>query len=828
MMGQRFGTVRLAVRAPRVAVLMRAEEEWIFDARRVLGTVSRVWGGVGHIVVPWLSGEVHPALLDVARGHDPDYLTVVSRTFADWRAQDPEGCAAWAARQAFVLEAEDRAAAERSLLEQIADDPVDADGVSDEAVGRLAGVCSPYVGYDGAARAEWLHPRQPVAGPLTDVRELRPLFRAEEPLWQLDLSEVDPALALMIETRTGAYSSTDGLGDVLRVAVREEDLDALVSLAVAGDVGFTSWDLRNRFQQAVGAASVGHRDGPEEIRRRLGWTPLARSVTGLVELTSVDHIPQAVLVVGDSPDDYTLAVAHDRLSGRGTWLPTAMADPGHEHFARLRRAMSWLRRRREINNLSPSRLFVTSTTLDTDQLRQVADQLTDGDTSGTPHRVAAVQVAAPEEIPRRGRRSWADPGRYDARVGVPVTVDASGEVVMLTELDLPTPTAVDAEAVPGLRWEVDIDLVGHQLPARGAMGGSRLLATGDQSAFPGAQLRAGVGGVTVHSHSQGLVLAGSPLQLRLARPRLVLPGPADVVRSIVDAAGVTVQLSDAGRRAATASALWPDLPAMAADLRPPVRRLLDVFAAPKTNGPYKGGIAVHGQGYLSFALAARALGATRTETRSTLDRLLAKRVLRRGLLLDCARCDWKAFQPIDELAQVITCPRCRHRNELSQPRWRRPTHEPAWFYDLDQLVRDLLAANGDLPLLAADRIRQDHQAVLVAHELQLTDPGDPKPFAEIDICLIADGRVVVGEAKTANTISASQIDKLARAAAVLTADEVYLATAADQWTDPTITKLRAALTRAYEPLGRRPPPIHQLTGLRGTAPAGPEPRSPIQ
>jgi hypothetical protein len=132
-------------------------------------------------------------------------------------------------------------------------------------------------------------------------------------------------------------------------------------------------------------------------------------------------------------------------------------------------------------------------------------------------------------------------------------------------------------------------------------------------------------------------------------------------------------------------------------------------------------------------------------------------------------------------------------------------------------VRDLLAHNGDLPLLAADRISQDqHRAVLVRHELELTRAGELRPFAELDICLIAAGRIVVGEAKATNAISGSQIDKLATAAAVVTADEVHLATAEEHWTEPTINTLRAALTRGYQPLGLRPPDIHQWTELRGS------------
>jgi hypothetical protein len=503
------------VRPPRVAVLVRASAGWIYDARLVLGTVSRVWGGAGQLVVPWRASSIHPVLLDLVRSDDPDYLAVVPITFADWRTKDPGGYASWITVQPFVAEAADRQSAERALSAQLADEPIGEDEAVEELVGRLSAVCSPHRWHDAAPRAEYLHPRQPVPGPLTDMQTLSPLQPADEPLWQLDLSGVDPALALMIETRTGTYNSVDGLGEVLQVPIRDEDLDALVSLAVLGDVGFTTWDLRNRFQQAFGGAMMGFPDNPDENRRRLTWTPFPRSVTGLAELTSVDHIPHAVLVVGDSLDDYALALAYDRLSWRGSWLPTAMADRSHEHFRRLRRAFSWLRRDRQINDLPQSGLFLTSTTVDVGQLSQIAGDLTDGDTGGTERLVAAVQVVTPDQVPTPGRKLWGDPDRYDVRISVPVARDDSGAVELLTEVDLPTPSTIDASAVHDLRWEVDIDVLGHRLPARAALGGSRLLADGDQPAFA-AQVRAGADGVTVHSHSQGLVIAGSPLRLARA------------------------------------------------------------------------------------------------------------------------------------------------------------------------------------------------------------------------------------------------------------------------------------------------------------------------
>jgi hypothetical protein len=455
------------------------------------------------------------------------------------------------------------------------------------------------------------------------------------------------------------------------------------------------------------------------------------------------------------------------------------------------------------------------------QLGRIAERLTDGDPNRGSRGIADIKIATPGEVPLRGRKIVADPERYASSIAVPTAADDAGSIEVLTPIDLPPPSTIDASAISDLRWEVDIDLAGHRLPPRTVLGGAKVLA-GNERVFA-VQARVSANGVTAHSQSQGLVLAGSPLPLRLAQPRLHLPGAEGIFHALAEAQDMAVQTSDAGRRAATALSLWPNLTTMAADLRGGVPQLFDAFTPPNRvkDGPYEYGIAVRRQGYLTFGEAARALGSNRTATRSILDRLLANRVLRRGLLLRCERCGWLAFYPIDALAQVIACTRCGHSNELLQQRWRSPSHEPAWFYDLDQLVRELLARNGDVPLLAADLISRDNRrSALIDHEIELTRTGDTRPFAEVDICLIADGRVIVGEAKAANAIDNNQIDKLAKAAAVLTADEVHLATVHSAWKQGTTDTLRAALAREYQPLGLREPDVRQWTRARGAGSRG--------
>lgn len=75
--------------------------------------------------------------------------------------------------------------------------------------------------------------------------------------------------------------------------------------------------------------------------------------------------------------------------------------------------------------------------------------------------------------------------------------------------------------------------------------------------------------------------------------------------------------------------------------------------------------------------------------------------------------------------------------------------EPHWYYALDQVARDLLVTHGDVPLLAAADLIRGASSLLWCPELEITDDTGS---AEIDICTMVDGRIVIGEAKSNNSL----------------------------------------------------------------------------
>ena len=171
------------------------------------------------------------------------------------------------------------------------------------------------------------------------------------------------------------------------------------------------------------------------------------------------------------------------------------------------------------------------------------------------------------------------------------------------------------------------------------------------------------------------------------------------------------------------------------------------------------GAIIRGLGYLYFSHAESARRPGRGDTRDVLDRLVSSDVLRRGFLLSCERCRWQAFYAVSKVGKIFTCAACSHASNMASGAWYKGDPEPAWNYSLDQVARTLLQQHGDIPMLAADRLRQGARDFLWAPELSIQ--VEPSPI-EIDICAIVNGWVILGEAKCNGRLDFLRIDPLSK------------------------------------------------------------------
>jgi hypothetical protein len=788
----RYESVGACLRAPRFVVAYRPGLDWVYTVRRVIQSLSRVWGGAGAVMLPAPRvASCDLGLLGLIRSYDPDVVAghiplVEDEVHFDGTAPRP-GSGDSGVR--------DPSARRHLFTQTIEVGPWDD-------VARLADAwCSPFKGVHQDARSFAGHEVVPLARQADSYQYLTviPPMPGQPPLVTLDLSGVDPVVALMIESRIGALGAHDQAAlQPVGLPVEDADVGPLIRMAITGQTRFTGWDPGPRYLAAVGAAATGE---PSALsgEQFLQCTPFARTRRWLTLVrTFAATPPPVVCVIGGTAADHALAVSCDRLFHRAGWIPLSiLQDDKLASSARL-----GIYELGHIPGSPPRPVLITSISESPETLQAVVSELRSsyglsipGDTRGD------FLVIGPDELASEpARYLLADPGQFAVARTVPVRRDGDG-CSFLTPVDLPLPEAA-GHLPAGMHWQVDVTVPGHRVPARPAIPGN-VLTQIPPGGIPDTIVRAGRYGVSFSSVNMGFVPAGGPAEGRLAHPVLRFPSAQRIFAELAASRGNAIERSDAGRRAANAAELWGSFEAIAADLTGPARPLLDAFLPPqrKKDGDFGSGYAIRSQGYLHFNHAEHALGLGLDDTRKVLDRLVGLDVLRRGLLLTCERCRWQAFYAIDQLGKTFTCAACSYASNLVAGTWYKKDPEPAWNYSLDQVVRMLLSQHGDLPLLAADHLRRGTRDFLWAPELCIHGEDDS---IEIDICAIIDGRVIVGEAKCNGRLDSKDrsaqeaASRLVRAAQILTADGIALATSAPSWAPGVIAAIEAAVSVEWQ------------------------------
>ena len=210
----------------------------------------------------------------------------------------------------------------------------------------------------------------------------------------------------------------------------------------------------------------------------------------------------------------------------------------------------------------------------------------------------------------------------------------------------------------------------------------------------------------------------------------------------------------AGRRAMILARMWGSRAAVARDLLD-LDGFLREFKASGSDDDeaYPNGDGVRlapGEGCLTLSAAVRTLPALdKSQVRERVNHLLRIGAVHRGLVIPCSECERRAFYRIELLGETNTCPRCGAHAHASAA-WRSDLDEPQWFYDLHGAVQELLGQDGDVPFLAGRALAATTRSFEGIAELDFCQPGQGP--AEIDIIALADGRLIIGEAKCVATL----------------------------------------------------------------------------
>jgi hypothetical protein len=796
----------MTLRPARVAVVFDGGDDWQYWARLAIYAASQVWGGAGFILIPHRDGEVAPSLLQAASAYDPDHVVLFRITVRHFELARP-------GVQPLRLNGRLVTGAAREELVEKAGAAVIDDAFGEKARQAVAAVCSPY--RHQFERGEWTDELTALnadrtGGDLTPVSGLEGVLGGSRLAAPADWGG---PLGVAVAARCGALVEPVPAGPPKMND--EERLDLVRWLLSDGQRGTPPYSAVWHPAAAVSVLPLGLESAFDWGRQ--GLTVIQR---GFAPRRS------ALLVAGDAVEDFALALAWDRLYGWSLWLPSdwqPSLDVSTSEMTAIRLELGDFGF--DASNRK-GKVQLTTASLGPEVMTRLAEALNSPliHSTGQPTEPPRFAVDGPC-FDRDGVRLLAVAGQIGHQFTVPVRKDGGG-VVMMMPSPAPAIEDLDLARSDGLRWHVDLEVLGSAMPRGRGLDGQSLFAPGENIHL--TNVRSGRGGITYDAARLDFVPAGTAPLSRLARPRLRELGLTEWARVLAGQSGLSFGLSSAGRRAEMLRQLWDGrdsfVESMTGRLLPVLRAFQPSHA--QSSSAYPGGegvVLLNGvrEGYLTFAgmLKFAGEGITPGDLRDGIDGLAARGVVRRGVVLGCGICGRPSFIAIGNLAQVNQCPRCGVANELARVQWRDPVEEPSWYYDLHPVARELLADHGEVPLLLSRHLRSGSRRYDDVPELELRDASG-NPAAEADLIAVDDDDVIVAEAKSNDALGGSAREvrraaaKRVRLADVLRADQIVLATTRPEWSASSITEIRSAVTGHTWPAGLRPA-VRLITGLGG-------------
>ena len=803
-------TVHTALRAPRTVIVFPAESaDWRYWARVAMYSAGSVWGGHGFVLAPEFEGRVNNSVLTAIAAYDPDYVVSLQPTMGQLDKVQPGYIDKQLTTLDFPESARDR------LRADLARHTISFE-TAESARKQVTNVCSSYRmwfdGEPGITEREYGLSLPPGNGALTNAAATR--LPADPPCFGVRPDLVDD-FGVALQAHFGTLQDPTAV--------------ATTPLSNDDERGAVRWLLNQRLTTQSSAPP-----GPAlDLSLTYGATngPSAWDTTrvGLVDVSNGHNTGhQQTLILGDTADDFALALIVDRLYNSGTWIPHRWWQEGTGPHAdivldELHGAISLARPH------GVGAWIVASASLDEDAVADFRDAIvqqpsrfwTKSEQLSVSHKsIAVAGLDAALTYPPTGKHHLGIDRQFTSRTSFPVIRDASGSVTLAST---PAPPLILHErliGVPDLSWQVDIDIPDTPIPPSRTVPTTTLLHPDEQQMT--TWLRSSRDGLSYEALSYGLVPAGAAPEDRVVRPRVRKPSLGAWAHARASLQGLSVETSAAGRHAELLQTLLGSRSALirvfCGDLRP-------VFAEFLTNGQTTRDRYPHGEGcviknrtgYLHLTGIADFAGIPLAAAREQCDDLLKHRVLTRGLILACEVCTDLAFVTVDRLGQINECLRCGQGNEFVQQRWHLPNDEPRWFYDLHPAATALTQENGDVPLLLAHYLKsKSRQPRTYTDTAEFVLKSGAKAIAEADLLALIDGKLIVAETKCADDLD-SNGDRRAAAnkrvilSAAFDCDEIILATTQNRWNNASINAMSYAV--GNHEWSRQPPRIRRIESL---------------
>jgi hypothetical protein len=302
-------------------------------------------------------------------------------------------------------------------------------------------------------------------------------------------------------------------------------------------------------------------------------------------------------------------------------------------------------------------------------------------------------------------------------------------------------------------------------------------------------------------------LAGQEMRHTVIRPRLRTPSALEVFNLLLADRGLACRYSDKGDFTFNAIRLWGGLDEIARDFSSFRKAaFFKDFLSDQESGAGPGvSLKSTNRRYLTFWDARRITSMDRENLRIWIDSLLDREIVSRGLIMRCSRCRYAAWYPGTRVGRTFECDRCRSEQTVDHAHWKAPS-EPMWFYELSEVVFQALGFDTTEVVLALSELKnRSRQGFLYEPQMEIVRDGET--ISELDIWAIADGKVIVGEAKSAGRLGATaaneeEVARRVRSVAdAASADVAIFATTADgEWRAATVRTVQEVFSNSVADL----------------------------
>jgi hypothetical protein len=512
----------------------------------------------------------------------------------------------------------------------------------------------------------------------------------------------------------------------------------------------------------------------------------------------------ALVVIGDTFEDFCLYLALHRMRGHTMWLPWSILQragfrfsDSHGEAASTERAIFVSLSRFLDREYRQNGAMLMTSTLNMGDFEIARGLFQDqiGTIAIEPCRDLATALPWVRRVYERDNVDF----RYRDQF-------IDGTSVNL--IDTPIPKQLEEIPPFGLFWISEVSVERYKLPQRPGFGPATIVAR----TYGSDEVRATNDGFAYFSpyHSY----AGGDIHTVVVRPEIRLMEPPDIFSLLFEEAGYQISYSDKGNYHLECAKKFGSLKKFAEYWRSDLERMAiqAYFWKGRSEAGRGDWIESNSRRYLDIKAFERiiALQSGRITEKTNISELddkettesaaqligslLNLKIIHRGMIFKCQTCRQIDWYDIEDVGNNFCCLRCRTQQTYRRTHWGNQP-EPPWFYKLDEIVYQFHNHNGYIPMLSLNRMRQSaKESFFYVPEVELCiSRGANQQKLEVDFCCCCDGKVYIGEGKKTDKLEQTQqaeraaLMKYRKVVDDIQAEELILSTWEARWSDRTLT-----------------------------------------